>query len=99
VTLEHIRALYAYNRWATARFFEVFATLEPSRLTERLQSSFPSLLATLAHLIAAEWIWLRRWKGESPTEAPGFVAEPELPRLRAKLAEIDHRGWHLFQAQ
>lgn len=98
MTLEHIRSLYAYNRWANARFFEVLATLDPSQLTLRLESSFPTILATLAHLIGAEWIWLRRWKGESPTEAPRFVAEPELPGLHAKLAEIDAERDRLLAA-
>jgi uncharacterized damage-inducible protein DinB len=25
---------------------------------------------TLAHIVSAEWIWLARWRGDSPTGAP-----------------------------
>src|ERR1035438_5237823 len=41
-------------------------------------SSSPSLLDTLAHLLAVEWLWLERWRGRSPQTLP---APEEFPTL------------------
>src|SRR5207244_2083427 len=44
---------------------------------------------TLVHLMAAEWIWLRRWKGVSPRalfEASEFA---DLNSLKARWLEIE----------
>jgi uncharacterized damage-inducible protein DinB len=89
MTVEEIRSLYAYNRWANARLIEVIAGLPAERLTAEIPSSFPSILGTLAHIAAAEWVWLRRWKGENPTAFPDWLAAPSLPGVREKLAEIE----------
>lgn len=86
---QEIRTLFEYDRWANARFAEVLATLGDDRLTTRLESSFPSILGTFGHIVAAEWVWLRRWKGESPTAFPEWLTSPRLEGLRAKLAEVE----------
>lgn len=89
MTLDDVRSLYAYNRWANARFVEVIAGLDEDRAGARIESSFPSILGTLAHLIAAEWIWLRRWKGENPSTFPEWLTAPGLARLSAQLERIE----------
>ncbi|HEX9652931.1 MAG TPA: DinB family protein, partial [bacterium] len=33
-------------------------------------NSFPSIRETLVHMLSAEWIWLTRWNGSSPTGMP-----------------------------
>ena len=38
-----------------------------SRFRRPLRSSFPSLQATLAHMVEAEWVWSERWYRRSPT--------------------------------
>lgn len=53
MALQDVRSLYAYNRWANARFLTTNAKLENDRLTTRIESSFPSILGTLAHIIEA----------------------------------------------
>lgn len=89
MTVEEIRSLYAYNEWANARLLAVIAGLAEDRLTAEIPSSFPSILGTLAHIVAAEWVWLRRWKGENPTGFPDWLSVPSLVEVRAKLAEIE----------
>lgn len=89
MTTEEIRSLYAYNRWANARVLEVIAGLSEDRLTAPIESSFPSILGTFAHIVAAEWVWLRRWRGENPTAFPDWLAAPSLAGLREKLAEVE----------
>ncbi len=61
-----IRTLYAYNRWANQRMFSALETLDETQLTATRESSFPSIWESAFHIIAAEWIWLKRWQGVSP---------------------------------
>jgi uncharacterized damage-inducible protein DinB len=89
MTPDDIRSLYAFNRWANRRFLEVLETLDEERLARRIESSFPSLVGTFAHMVAAEWVWLRRWLGENPTAFPGWLVAPRLDDLAARLAEVE----------
>ncbi len=63
---------FAYNRWANRRTREAIAAVTPEQFTREIGGSYGSLRNTVAHLISAEWVWLRRWKGSSPT-APAFA--------------------------
>lgn len=65
-----IQDLYEYNRWANRRVLAVTAGLTPAQLGRDLGSSFPSVHDTLVHMLSAEWLWLTRWKGNSPTGIP-----------------------------
>lgn len=69
MTPEGIRLLYDYNAWANHRTLDVCAALSPEQFAKRIESSFPSVRDTLTHILAAEWIWLERWKGRSPVKA------------------------------
>lgn len=67
------RELFGYSAWANGRVFEAAEALTTGPLSATIASSFPSIRGTLAHIVATEWIWLRRWRGESPAAAPGWV--------------------------
>jgi len=81
--------LYDYNRWANARVHDVVAKLTAEQYTRDLSSSFRSVRDTLAHILAAEWIGLRRWLGESPKALFDPADFPDLVTLRAKWMEIE----------
>jgi uncharacterized damage-inducible protein DinB len=66
MNLIDISTLYAYNRWANLRMFSVLEKLSAEQFNARIQSSFPSIRESVFHIFAAEWIWLKRWKGMSP---------------------------------
>jgi len=87
--VDEARELFAYCAWANAQVFAVSAALAPEQLNAAAASSFPSVRGTLGHIVGAEWIWLRRWRGESPTAAPGWAAEASLPELRDHLAAVE----------
>jgi len=61
-----VEYLYKYNRWANATVLDAVSKLTPEEFARDLQSSHSSVRDTLAHILAAEWIWLERWKGLSP---------------------------------
>lgn len=62
---QDIQLLYEYNRWANAQVLKASSTLTEEQFTEDLSSSHRSVRATLTHMLAVEWLWLMRWKGEA----------------------------------
>jgi uncharacterized damage-inducible protein DinB len=93
--IQEIQELYAYNRWANERTFEAAAKLPEEALARDLGSSFPSVLATLAHMAGAEWVWLTRWLGTSPPGGPtGWdVSTLESVRRHCQEVENDRARW------
>ena len=73
MSLELIRGLYDYHRWANHRLFDVAAALGEDLASRDVgkQFSFPTIKRMFGHLYGADWIWLTRWKGVSPTKLPG----------------------------
>ena len=56
-----------YNLWANTRLVNWLAQATEAQLEQPLESSFPSIRATVQHLWGAEAIWLERLRGNSPT--------------------------------
>jgi len=73
VNNDEIRTLYAYNRWANRRLLGAARVLPWPDFIRDLRGSHGSLRGTLVHIVWAEWLWTRRWQGESPKEI--FAAE------------------------
>src|SRR3954453_7923611 len=89
MTAGEARDLITYNRWANAQVFAAAAGLSEEQLTQLMPSSFPSVRATLAHIVSTEWVWLRRWFNESPTSVPPWMAAADLADLRARLTAVE----------
>jgi len=87
---ELIRGLYDYHRWANRRLFDVAAGLgeEAAQREVGKQFSFPTVRRMFAHLYGADWVWLMRWKGTSPTKLPGGEIE-SLADLREKWDAVE----------
>jgi uncharacterized damage-inducible protein DinB len=90
MTIGEARDLIAYNKWANGLIFDAAEPLSEEQLRQVIPSSFPSLNATLAHLASTEWVWLRRWLGESPSAAPEWVAGAALSELRSRLGTVEN---------
>lgn len=95
---DEARDLYAYNTWANRRILDAAATLDADALARDLRSSFPSVLATLAHIVAAEWIWLRRWSGESPGGVPADWELTSLEAIRRRWDAVEAERMALLEA-
>lgn len=92
--LDEIRDLYAYNRWANKRVLDAVAALDVEAYGRALMSSFPSIRDTLVHALSAEWVWLRRWKGTSPTGMPEGWAEMGFDELRSAWSAVEAEQGH-----
>lgn len=73
--------MFTYTRWANERFIEAIRGLSQEQYVRPIESSFPTIRDTLGHIVFAEWLWLRRWNGESPSVAPAWTVEPALETL------------------
>jgi uncharacterized damage-inducible protein DinB len=87
--LSTIRRMFAFDAWANARLFRALAALSTEQYARPLGSSFSSIRDTMAHIVAAEWIWLQRWHGESPSAFPEWAAAPDRAELRSRLDAIE----------
>jgi len=84
MTVDQIRALYAFNAWANSRTMASCEPLSHDELLRANGSSFPSVRDTLAHIYGAEWIWLERWNARKPAGLPKAEDFPDFAALRAK---------------
>lgn len=84
---QDIQLLFDYNQWANARILKA-----ASKLTEEqflASAAFPQggLRSTLTHTLFAEWIWRKRWEGESPTSGPKPEDFPNFEALKTHWME------------
>ena len=82
--LETIRLLFGYTRWADGRMFDAVSKLSPEQWTKDLGSSLKSTRDTAVHIASAQWIWLSRWKGETPKGMWTATDYPTPASLREK---------------
>ncbi|MGQ0560981.1 MAG: DinB family protein [Gemmatimonadota bacterium] len=88
---DEILELYDFNAWATRRMFESTSALSDEELARDLKNSFPSVRDTLIHIVGADWVWLTRWQGSSPSA---------LPSTKESLSHDDLvRWWHDIDAE
>jgi uncharacterized damage-inducible protein DinB len=87
--LEGIRDLYAYSAWANARILDTAEQLTPEQFTTS-GDGFDSIRDTLVHTVSAQWLWLERWRENSPPklwDPAGFADTAEL-RIRWDEVEV-----------
>jgi uncharacterized damage-inducible protein DinB len=65
----------AYNVWANRRIADLFLAAGDAAGEQPIVSSFPSVKQTILHIWGAEWVWLQRLQGVSPTHFPTFDFE------------------------
>jgi len=68
MSVELIRELYDYHRWANRRLFGIASDLGDEVILRDMGKhwSFPTIKGMFAHLYGADRIWLSRWTGASP---------------------------------
>jgi uncharacterized damage-inducible protein DinB len=86
---QDIITLYNYNAWANGRILRAIEPLAPEAFLRDLKNSFPSVRDTLAHILGAEWIWLRRWHGESPSQILPATDFPSLASLKDRYSSVE----------
>jgi uncharacterized damage-inducible protein DinB len=91
MTPDEIRSLYDYNAWANHRSLEAASALTTEQFTKSLGNSFSSVRDTLGHIYGAEWVWLERFQGRSPSSLPDTTQFADVAALQARWAEHEAR--------
>src|SRR5436190_23147543 len=76
--------LYVYDEWASNKLIDAAEKLDDTKLKKDLGTSFVSLHGTLVHIYGAQFIWLARWKGSTPSGLPKADEIPNLAELRTR---------------
>jgi uncharacterized damage-inducible protein DinB len=85
--------LLDYTVWANHRVVRVAATLTLEEFRRDLGASHGGVRGTLVHTMGAEWIWLERWKGVSPTHALDEGEFADILALKERWAVVEaHRA-------
>ena len=90
-----LKELFDYNRWANARTLDAAAAVAPADFAREVGGSFASLHGTLAHLCGAEWVWLERLRGTSPSSLPFASELTDIAAIRRRWNEVE-RGQRVF---
>ena len=98
--LGHNRRMAQNNLWSNDRLYRAVLALRPGEFEAERTSFFPSIKATLNHILTVDWYYLealeRSRQGLPPHENPGRHYEPEEPfddctSLAAAQRAADHR--------
>jgi len=84
-----IFTLFDYNAWANERALGAAGALSPEQFLRDMGNSFPSVRDTLTHILGAEWIWLRRCQGESPSSGLPAAEFPNVASLKDRFATVE----------
>ena len=96
VSLDILHTHLDYTAWASNALLDAACRLSPEELNRDFQTADKSVLGTLAHIFAADRIWLQRIHG-NPQKT--FIApeEKDLARLQEAWPLV-HRGWKEWAA-
>jgi uncharacterized damage-inducible protein DinB len=89
MTYDNLRLLIDYNYWARDRVLDAVATITPEQFIRPMGNSFSSVRDALAHICAAERIWIARLKGEKPQGLQKPDRLPNVDAARKDWAELE----------
>lgn len=94
MNLNDIRQLFDYTEYANHLALDAAEKLTGEQLRQDFKISHGSIFGTLAHMAGAEWVWLSRWQGTSPSEIwnDKTFADPAALRARWQQIEIERRA-------
>src|SRR5689334_12340295 len=89
MNVHDIRTLFDYTDYANHLVLDAAAKLTDDDLRRDVKISHGSIFGTLAHMAGAEWVWLSRWQGTSPSEIWNDKTFTDLDALRARWQRIE----------
>src|ERR1051325_3701757 len=73
MNLTDVRHLFDYTEWANNLALDAAAKLSDEHLCHDFGISHKSIFGTLLHMAGADWIWMERWHGRSPTRSEAWA--------------------------
>lgn len=96
MTIAEVIDSFEYNRWAHERILDSASELGADNYDRDTGGSYPSLRATLEHLLACEVVWLSRWEGHSLGEPPEYSGCRDAGALRSIWASFWQRQFRFL---
>jgi uncharacterized damage-inducible protein DinB len=96
MTIDLIRALYAYSDWANQRLLETALALPPDQLFSSDGPDSSSVRDTLVHIMSAQQVWLARMQDGATPAALDPHDFPDIPRIHARWAAINQATQQLL---
>jgi uncharacterized damage-inducible protein DinB len=89
MTYDDLCLLIDYNYWARDRVLDAVAAITPEQFVHPMGSSFSSVRDTVAHICAAERIWITRLKGEKPQALQNPARLPDVDAARKEWSDLE----------
>ncbi len=89
MNLPDIRYLFDYTHWANHLVLDAAETISVEEQMRDRGVSHQSIHGTLLHMLFAEWVWLGRWQGNSPSVPLRAEDYPDLAAIRAYWHQIE----------
>lgn len=89
--IELLRNLYDYSAWANTRILDTASQLTLEQWRAAANASFGSLHDTIVHIMGAQWLWLARWQGASPSAMLDPGSFPDASTLRSRWEQIERQ--------
>ena len=81
---QDIQLFCQYNSWANKIILDATAQVSEEQFLAPASYPHGGLRSTLTHALFAEWIWRKRWQGESPSTRIKPEDFPTFESLRAR---------------
>jgi uncharacterized damage-inducible protein DinB len=82
-----IRVMLEYAEWANERVLDAVGAMPIDAQERAFAGTFRSFRDAFAHVAGADWIWVERWKGESPAAQPDWATGGDLEVIRRQMRE------------
>jgi uncharacterized damage-inducible protein DinB len=89
MTYDDLCLLIDYNYWARDRVLDAVATITPEQFIRLMGNSFSSVRDTIAHICAAEHIWIKRLRGEQPQGLQKPDRLPDIDSARKEWTKLE----------
>ena len=89
MTYNELCLLIDYHYWARDRVLDAVASITPEQFIRPMGNSFNSVRDTVAHICAAERIWITRLKGENPRGLQEPDRLRDVDAVRKEWAELE----------
>lgn len=96
--INQLRRLHEHRFWSNARLREVVRDLSPEQQSEPFEMGQGSVIATMVHLYAAEFVWLAALEGQGNPPSPFTFDFETYEKLEAAWVDLDQR-WEIFLDQ
>lgn len=81
-----------FMKWADQTMLAALSQVPCDQVIEDLGNSFKSMLGTLSHVYLAEWVWIKRLRGDSTAKITDVEAPADLNALEQAWPAL-HQLW------